>query len=182
MSSRRASRRTAAILTYHSIADVERDPFAITVAPADFEGHVRALARHFNVLTLGQLAEGLDRGELPERAVGVTFDDGYANNLDTALPILAAHGVPATLFVATGYIGTDREFWWDEVARLSWTERGGDAPPVLELAAGGDLLRCPMDDRAAAVKRITQWLQARPPGSVEEGLVALRRWAGLDGT
>ena len=165
---------------YHSIADVERDPFGITVAPADFEGHMEVLARRFNVLTLEQLGAGLDAGTLPERAVVVTFDDGYANNLTVALSSLTAHGVPATLFVATGYIGTEREFWWDEIERLCCVERRLDAEPVLELSVAGEILRSPMEDGAGAAKRIALWLQALPVGSVEDGLAQLRQWAGVD--
>jgi peptidoglycan/xylan/chitin deacetylase (PgdA/CDA1 family) len=174
------SRCAAAILIYHSIADVERDPFGITVGSADFEGQMDVLSRRFNVLALGELCAGLDRRELPERAVVVTFDDGYANNLAVALPSLAAHRVPATLFVATGYIGGDREFWWDEIERLIWVERGVNAAPELELSVGGESLHCPMEDRTAAVRRITLWLQGRPAGSVELGLGQLRQWAGAD--
>jgi peptidoglycan/xylan/chitin deacetylase (PgdA/CDA1 family) len=173
-------RCAAAALVYHSIADVERDPFGITVSPADFEGQMEVLARRFNVLSLEQLCAGLDRGELPDRAVVVTFDDGYANNLTAALPSLTAHGVPATLFVATGYIGSPHEFWWDEIERLVGVERAVDAAPVLELEVGGDSLRVPMVPGAAA-KQIVLWLQARPAGGVAEGLVAVRRWAGVDG-
>lgn len=170
----------AAILVYHSIADVERDPFGITVAPADFEGQLEVLAQRFNVLTVEEVREGLERGELPDRAVVVTFDDGYANNLRAALPALAAHGVPATVFVASDYIGEVREFWWDEIERLVCVERPADAEPVLELAVSGDRLRCPMDDGAGAVRRIASWLQGLPVGSVEQGLAQLQRWAGAD--
>lgn len=180
MSALVGNRRTAAILVYHAIADVERDPFGITVAPADFEGQLEILARGFNVISLGQLSAGLEQSELPERAVVVTFDDGYANNLEVGVPALARHGLVATLFVATSYIGGAREYWWDEIERLICVERGVDAEPVLEVAAGGDRLRCPMDDGAGAVRRIALWLQGLPAGSVEQGLDQLRRWAGAD--
>jgi peptidoglycan/xylan/chitin deacetylase (PgdA/CDA1 family) len=48
----------------------------------------------------------------------LTFDDGYADNLHRAKPLLEMHGVPATAFIASGLIGRAREFWWDELERL----------------------------------------------------------------
>jgi hypothetical protein len=48
----------------------------------------------------------------------VTFDDGYADNLLNGKPILTRYGIPATLFLATGTIGSSSEYWWDELARL----------------------------------------------------------------
>jgi peptidoglycan/xylan/chitin deacetylase (PgdA/CDA1 family) len=181
MSRAGSARCAAAILVYHSVADVEHDPFGITVAPDHFRGHMEVLARRFTPLSLEQLCDGLDRGELPERSVVVTFDDGYANNLSAALPSLAAAGVPASLFVATGYVGSEREFWWDEVQRLVGDGAGADRPPVLELTVTGQTLRCPMGDGATAAKQIALWLQGRPAGSVEEALAQLHQWAGIGG-
>ncbi|MBI4959109.1 MAG: polysaccharide deacetylase family protein [Desulfovibrio sp.] len=56
------------------------------------------------------------KGILPRRAVAVTFDDGYADNLEIAAPIMAQREIPATVFVTTGMLG--REFWWHELERL----------------------------------------------------------------
>ena len=60
----------------------------------------------------------LQSGDLPHDAVALTFDDGYLDNLLQAKPILEAAGVPATVFLTTGRIGTGEEFWWDELARM----------------------------------------------------------------
>ncbi|HEY1386768.1 MAG TPA: polysaccharide deacetylase family protein [Dongiaceae bacterium] len=67
----------------------------------------------------------LEDGTLPSHAVAVTFDDGYLDNLTHAKPLLDQAGVPATIFLATGQLGQDREFWWDELARLVLGQRGG---------------------------------------------------------
>jgi peptidoglycan/xylan/chitin deacetylase (PgdA/CDA1 family) len=60
----------------------------------------------------------LESGRLPANAAAVTFDDGYADNLKAAKPRLQRAGAPATVFIATGYVGERREFWWDELARI----------------------------------------------------------------
>src|SRR5262249_50143640 len=55
------------------------------------------------------------RGDVPERAVAITFDDGYRDNYDCAFPILKKYNLPATIFVATGAIGTGQLIWHDRV-------------------------------------------------------------------
>jgi peptidoglycan/xylan/chitin deacetylase (PgdA/CDA1 family) len=65
----------------------------------------------------------LAQGTLPRRAVAVTFDDGYRDNLNVAKPLLSKVGVPATVFLSTGSIGSGRPFWWDELARLVFGHR-----------------------------------------------------------
>ena len=60
--------------------------------------------------------------QLPANVVVITFDDGYADTLRQAQPRLAAAGVPATLFLATAFVGQGVEYWWDELARAM----GGD--------------------------------------------------------
>jgi len=102
------------ILMYHSVRDSKRDPFALRVAPAHFEEHMAIVAKTARPVTLQEIV----RRDCPPRSVAVTFDDGYADNLHAALPILERHGIPATVFITTGFIGSDREFWWDELDRL----------------------------------------------------------------
>ncbi|MEP7245089.1 MAG: polysaccharide deacetylase family protein [Gammaproteobacteria bacterium] len=100
------SRASASLLVmiYHRVL-TERDlmmPSEPTAA--DFDAQMRLLCENFNVLPLREAAERLRAGTLPTRAVCVTFDDGYANNCEVALPILKTRGVPATVFVAPGFL------------------------------------------------------------------------------
>lgn len=112
-------RRRAVILLYHRVGDVAGDPQLLSVGKDRFAQQVEFLSRHYPVLSLETLAEALAAGEdLPDQCVAVTFDDGYADNLTNAKPILEQHRVPATVFVTTGHLDQDQEFWWDELERI----------------------------------------------------------------
>jgi peptidoglycan/xylan/chitin deacetylase (PgdA/CDA1 family) len=93
------------------------------------------LARTYRVLPLGVLAEGARRGVLPRNAVALTFDDGYRDNLTHAAPILARHGLPATVFLATGFVGSGSAPWVDRLAgALKHTREAALAAPWGETA------------------------------------------------
>ena len=80
----------------------------------EFAWQMQLLKRHFNVLPLYDAVQRLQQGNLPARAACVTFDDGYADNATVALPILQQYGIPATVFVAAGYLNGGR-MWNDTV-------------------------------------------------------------------
>jgi peptidoglycan/xylan/chitin deacetylase (PgdA/CDA1 family) len=91
------------ILIYHR-ARAAPDPILHDeIDAATFEQHAALLRSEFNVLPLGAACARLARGALPARAACITFDDGYADNEQTALPILKRLGLPATFFVCTGF-------------------------------------------------------------------------------
>lgn len=81
---------------------------------ARFDLLCRWIGRYYRVLPLGEAVARLGRGDLPAAAACITFDDGYRDNLTVAAPILRRHGLPATVFVATGYTGGGR-MWNDSV-------------------------------------------------------------------
>ncbi len=108
----------ALVLLYHRVHDPSFDPLLLSVFPQNFDAHLAHLRRRYAVLSLEELRAALRKGSVPRRAVAVTFDDGYADNLTNARPILERHQVPATVFVTTGYTGAGREFWWDELGRI----------------------------------------------------------------
>ncbi len=108
----------AVILLYHRVAELDSDPQLLCVKPKHFAEHLQVLARYGYRMRVDELAESLHNGTLPRRAIAVSFDDGYADNLYNAKPLLQSYDVPATVFVTSGYIGRDLEFWWDELERL----------------------------------------------------------------
>src|SRR5437868_15426821 len=80
----------------------------------------------FNVLALPEAIERIRAGDLTARAAAITFDDGYANNLTVALPILQETELPATFFIATGYVTGGRK--WH--AKLSDLVRKANGPQL----------------------------------------------------
>lgn len=110
------------ILAYHRVND-EGDPFFPSLPTEVFERHMAFVARAYVVLPLEELVERMGRNAVPRNALAITLDDGYRDNLTHAAPVLARHGLPATVFLATGFIGTAEVPWFDRVALAFKTTR-----------------------------------------------------------
>jgi glycosyltransferase involved in cell wall biosynthesis len=126
----RTSRRTVAgrpgparavILTYHAIAPATTDPHGLCVTPEHLAEHLEVVRRTFEPLRLADLVEPGREGNPRRCGVVLTFDDGYANNLHAAKPLLERFEVPATVFVMGAAVDAPTEFWWDELERLLLT-------------------------------------------------------------
>ncbi len=105
-------RARLSILIYHRVL---AKPDALTNDRCDkkiFDLQIRTLSRYFNVLPLPEAINRLKEKNLPRKAACITFDDGYADNADNALPILQKYGVPATFFISTGF--TDGGMMWND--------------------------------------------------------------------
>ena len=102
------------ILIFHRVHQ-QRDPlFPGEVDATDFD-NICAWARSmFNVLPLDEAVTRHASHSLPERALSITFDDGYADNHDVAMPILRKHGITATFFIASGFLNGGR--MWNDTA------------------------------------------------------------------
>jgi peptidoglycan/xylan/chitin deacetylase (PgdA/CDA1 family) len=99
---------TALILTYHAIEDA---PGPLFVSPGLFEKHLETIhKRGASVLTVSGLADALRNGTLPERAVAITFDDGFASVARVAAPLLTQRGLTATIFCVAGYLGRTNDW------------------------------------------------------------------------
>lgn len=107
------------VLLYHRVADLATDPQQLAVSPARFDAQLAWLKRHRRVLTPDEFDAHLGgRTRFPRRSALITFDDGYADNHSHARPIMERHGVQGIFYISAGYIGTGREYWWDELERL----------------------------------------------------------------
>ena len=102
------------IFIYHRIND-ERDPFFYAFPVSVFRAQMEHLARHFDVITLDRIAQGDFPNNGDKYCAAVTFDDGYRDNFLCAAPVLKEFGIPATVFLTTGYIDTGVLPWYDQV-------------------------------------------------------------------
>ena len=84
------------------------------ISALQFEQQMRFLLRHFTPVSASRIQPDLDR----EIKFAVTLDDGYEDNYLVAAPILKRLGIPATFYVVSDFVGTDRLFWWEQVAEL----------------------------------------------------------------
>jgi peptidoglycan/xylan/chitin deacetylase (PgdA/CDA1 family) len=106
--------RAYQILLFHRVND-DQEPYFTGVPVARFRAQAEILARHWNILPLGELVDLAARNALPRRAAAITFDDGYRDNYEFAYPVLSELRLPATIFLATGAIETGRPLWHDRV-------------------------------------------------------------------
>jgi len=176
------------ILMYHRIASPRVDPWGLAVRPDRFDQHLAVLRRVRDPLPMSEFVTGLERGTLPATAVAVTFDDGYVDNLHEASPRLASARVPATLFLATGFVGQSHEYWWDELARGILLRAGavdaevriGKERVVLALRDGDDrdsgwrAWQEPRTERQRAYLTVWTHLRTAAPGEREHTMRGLR--------
>jgi len=116
-------RKRLLIINYHRVLG---EPDALReneVTATDFAMQLGVLARFFKFLPLARAVVALRDGTLPRRAVAITFDDGYADNVTVALPVLLRLGVPATFFITVGFLDGGR-MWNDAITDVIAAARG----------------------------------------------------------
>lgn len=110
----------ACLLMYHRVlADPGNQPIFVQpgmyVTPESFERQILFLKQRFKLMFLDEIVQRQAAGESIAGCCAITFDDGWRDNYMEAFPLLKAHAVPATIFLATGFVGTDRMFWPEEM-------------------------------------------------------------------
>ncbi|MFA5516564.1 MAG: polysaccharide deacetylase family protein [Desulfuromonadales bacterium] len=166
--------RPVVVLVYHRVVELAEDPEAIAVSPGNFRRQMEYLKRHFPVLRLEE-----DWDKIAEPSVVVTFDDGYADNAQTALPVLEEVRAPATFFVSTGLIGADQVFWWHRLEALLLGE--GEFPSRFELQdrrfdrAWQTTTR---EQRKILYASLAMLMRRLDPARQRDWLEQLEQWAG----
>lgn len=166
----------AQILVYHRVND-ECDPYFGGVPPTVFDRQMEHLASRYRVLPLPDLVAALRARELPGRAVAVTFDDGYRDNYLHAFPILQRHSIPATIFLATSAIGSDRMLWHDEVFSAFRETRAARWGPFGSRAIEGPLATVP--ERLRAQRETLGYLRSLTDSGRAEEVARLRDALGV---
>lgn len=174
--SRRAQRRRLLVVCYHGVAR-QGDPADWLLLPREtFEAQIRYLSRHYRVLPIDLALRKLWEGQLHMPTAAVTFDDGYANNLSVALPILEKYAMPATVYVVTGLIGSGSYLW---TTRLVQALR---ATAASVLATGHPMLDGPLAgtdaQRTAWAHQLKERLKMMPDTQRAELLEAIHRQVG----
>jgi peptidoglycan/xylan/chitin deacetylase (PgdA/CDA1 family) len=159
------------ILIFHRVLPQPDPVFPLELDAARFDRLMGLVRRSFNVLPLEAAVDGLAAGRLPPRAMAITFDDGYADNHDVALPILRCHGLHATFFIATGFLDGGRMFNDTVIESLRHS-------PLTELDAGDfGLGRLPIGTpalKAAAIGQLLGVIKYQSPAEREPSLARLR--------
>lgn len=168
---RRAFAHGATCLLYHRVVedDAYDDEFSptkgLSVKVSEFDRQMAYLAANHDCLSMAEAVERLESGSLGPRAVTVTFDDGYVDNLSLALPVLRRHGVPATIYVTTAGPQRERFLWWYELESLM------AGLPSATLRVGGEQLAwTTLDGKVRCYERLNQILKASPPDRQREVL------------
>ncbi|HEX9050633.1 MAG TPA: polysaccharide deacetylase family protein [Anaeromyxobacter sp.] len=183
---REAGGARVVVLSYHRVAaDFERGAAgglaSMLVSAATLRRQLEQVARTHDVVSMSDAARILSepRGTARRDVATVTFDDGYADNHDVALPVLRALRMPATVYVATGFTGTRHRMLHDRIfAALTALARRGEAPRRISLAGPAHALygACARSGPASTLDRLI----ARVP---HDGLVlvteALEARAGI---
>lgn len=177
--------RKAFVLMYHRVLPPGADTFSadsIVVHPETFARQMAFLRRYFRVLSVAELAEHLEAGRgLPSRSCVVTFDDGWRDNFDHALPILREQNVPAVIFVATDYIGTNDCFWQERLSRLFFNavRAGGEARGIAEQSLGSPgLSERSVSDQRRLIRDAVDALKNRPEAEIQAVEERLRKSLG----
>jgi peptidoglycan/xylan/chitin deacetylase (PgdA/CDA1 family) len=189
----------ALILLYHRVAEPGPDPWLLSVRPQHFAEHLKVVRKQGYPVGLKQINRALQNGKRIPRSIAITFDDGYANNLHDAKPLLELYDIPASVFVTSGYIGKNQEFWWDELEQILLPpqrlpeELHLDIKSHIQAWTLGPAVEYSEEDRQRDASRraweaepcsrlffyysVWQKLQPLPDGQRREALDKIRDWA-----
>ena len=176
------------VLTYHRIAERDKDRFyapVISATPQSFRSQVKWLHNQMHILTLLELDNQIQAGGTWKEPVAlVTFDDGYRDNFEVAVPILKDLKIPATFFITTGFLESPRLPWWDHIAyivketprhRLELKRGPSDIHPAIVIELDGisrddavmPIIRAILDERITDLPWFLEHLRMKAEVTIE---------------
>jgi peptidoglycan/xylan/chitin deacetylase (PgdA/CDA1 family) len=164
-------RRRLMILCYHGISMADEhdwDP-ELYMSPETFRGRLRYLREHgYRILPLAEALEMLERDELPERSVALTFDDGAMNFIRSAIPALVEYDAPAMLYLTTYYVDRRLPVFDTSLSYLLWKGRFGN-PSLAELIGSAEPLQiASLSQRRQTAARVREFAAVAGIGAVEK--------------
>jgi peptidoglycan/xylan/chitin deacetylase (PgdA/CDA1 family) len=110
----------AFVLMYHRVLESTNKECIFVqpgmyVSKTTFSSHVKFLKSNFKIISLDELVQRIETGQSLINCCSITFDDGWIDNFTHAFPVIKEYQVPATIFLATNFIGTDKLFWPEEL-------------------------------------------------------------------
>lgn len=163
-----AAGRTLMVLGWHNVEGSWCFPAAPGVGPRGLARQLNVLRRVTNIVPLRAALQDLRAGRpLPPRALAVTFDDGYRDNLTIAGPMLRRMGVPATCFLVPGILSGEVVPWWE---RLGWAFTTARAD---RLEWEGRTWSLPGGGNRAVFKEVSELLKRRDRAAREAGVDTL---------
>lgn len=171
----------AVILLYHRVVELSPDPQQMAVQPDYFQEHMALLKKQYHPVTAEEFAGHLKRKKrFPKKTVLVTFDDGYADNVHQALPILETVGIQALFFITTVFLDTRRELWWDDLERILLGTK--IKPNALALHIESEKFRYDTSQEKTLWElyyQLQERLRLSPPDVVASVVKQLQIWAAL---
>lgn len=154
------------VLNYHRIGDGRRSMFdrgLWSASEAEFDSQVGFLKKHFDVISADEISDALQarRGQ----SVLLTFDDGYRDNYELAVPILRRHRVSALFFLTTGFLDDGRLAWWDDIAWMVRNSRLKSLPPSRWISQSLDLSET---HRESSIKKLLTAYKFLPGSSTAD--------------
>lgn len=165
------------VLLYHRIDDTP-DTYGLGVSANTFESHLEWLQSECQIVDLEKLLSTAPE-HLPPRAVALTFDDGYVDNLRLAAPLLQRHGAPSTFLLTTRWLDGLGEYWWDTLERVLLSET--PIPESLDVSRAGlpaSLSTKSAEDRRAAHRQLHDVLVHASLEQRDRVVEILRGWSG----
>lgn len=164
------------ILIFHRVHPTADPLFPSEPDAKRFEQLMRFVSKTFNVISLGDAATKLSSRTLPPRSLVITFDDGYADNVEVALPILQRYGLVATFFISTGFLDGGR-MWNDSVIECLRNTRKSAVD--LDQFGLGEALLNNSTERREVIERLLHRIKYLSLAERQEAIGRLQELCGL---